>query len=221
MQLFTKQALLLDGKLVTLYEQNPYISRQDDPRNANDKLTMKNVPLSVSNEEFVRMLEMNGVELKSKVHYSYLREANGTLTSYMSGDRFVYVTPFDTPLPQNQLVANFPCIVVHHGKNFRCKSCGEMGHKTGDENCKAKPKEDIYTFKGYTHPLSNRFSFEFDMYGLNFSSVEQAFYWRMATEMGNNTIADRIKRCKHAGQVHRVCKDLASDVSKFQWEEQI
>ena len=49
-QLFTKQTLMLDGKHIALYEQNPYASRQDDPRKPNDKLTMKNVPISVSNE---------------------------------------------------------------------------------------------------------------------------------------------------------------------------
>jgi hypothetical protein len=97
MQLFTKQTLLLDGKNIRLYEQNPYASRQDDPRKPNDKLTMKNVPLSVSDDEFVRMLENNDVELKSKVQFSYLREVDGGLTGYIGGDRFVYVTPFDPP----------------------------------------------------------------------------------------------------------------------------
>ena len=61
--------------------------------------------------EFVRMLEENGVELKSKVQFSYFREVDGGLTKFISGDRFVYVAPFDPPLPRNQTVAKFPCTV--------------------------------------------------------------------------------------------------------------
>jgi len=218
-QLFTKQTLLLDGKHINLYEQNPFASRQADPRKPNDKLTMKNVPISVSNEEFVKMLEDNGVELQSKVQYSYLREVDGSLTSYWGGDRFVYVTPFDPPLPHNQTVANFPCTVIHHGKTFSCKSCGQAGHKTGDETCIAKPKEDVYSFRGYTHPLSNYYPFQFRMYEYNFNSVEQAFYWQMATEMGKHDVATQIKDCKHAGQVYYKRKDIASDEERWRWEE--
>jgi ribA/ribD-fused uncharacterized protein len=218
-QLFTKKTLPLDGKLVPLYDQNPFASRQDNPSKPNDKLTMKYVPISVSNDEFGRMLEDNGVELRSKVKFGYLRDRDGGLTKFRSGDRFVYVAPFDPPLSRNQTVANFTCTVFHHGKTMVCASCGQSGHRTGDGICVAKPKEEIYAFRGYMHPLSNMYSFDFRMNEHSFHSIEQAYYWRMATEMGKHTVANSLKNCKHAGQVKRITKDLASEEVIWEWEE--
>ena len=126
LELFLKQHILINGKNVPLYDQNPYLSRQTLHRGplgqeipqSNDKLTIKNVPLSVRNEEIKQMLEEKGIELRSMVKYGYIRDLQGQLTNFKSGDRFVYVKAFDPPLPRRQDIGNFPCLIIHHGKIF-------------------------------------------------------------------------------------------------------
>ena len=103
----------------------------------NDKLTVKHIPLSVSNDEIKRMLEEHGVSLRSQIKYGLIRDSDGHQTTFKSGDRFVYVKPFDPPLARNQKVGNYSCVVIHHGKEIPCVVCGITGHKVGDLGCKA------------------------------------------------------------------------------------
>ena len=60
------------------------------PQQQNDKSTIKNLPLSVSNEEIKNMLEGRGISLVSPVKYGFIRKDDGDLIAYKSGDRFVY-----------------------------------------------------------------------------------------------------------------------------------
>ena len=207
-ELFLTKTLLVNGAKIPMYDVNPYSANYSNPAKPNDKLTIKNVPLSVSNDEFVRMLEDNGVELKSPVRYGYIRDVGGGLTDFKSGDRYVYVTPFHPPLPPNQKVGMFSCFIIHHGKQTKCASCGTAGHKVGDSICEAKPTEEIYAFRGYQHPLSNHYMCELKAYESTFKSVEHAFFWRMCTEMGENDLAARIKKSRHAGEAKRLSKEI-------------
>ena len=224
LELFHKNHLLTGTKHVLLYDQNPNQSRyqmingqHNAPLN-NEKLTIKNIPLSVSNDEIKRMLEENGVTLRSAIKYGCIRDSSGYLTSYKSGDRFVYVRPFDTPLSRSQKVGNFSCIVIHHGKETPCVVCGESGHKVGDLGCKALPTETIRAFKGFRHPLSNHFPCRLQVYESEFKSVEHAYFWQMATEFGNSDLATEIQNSAHAGEVKKLSKLIAEDDKRFTWE---
>ena len=77
LELFLRQTILINGKQVPLYEQNPFDSIQNKPYEPNDKITIKNVPLSVSNSEFVKMLEENNIELRSPVRYGKIWDLGG------------------------------------------------------------------------------------------------------------------------------------------------
>ena len=59
LEMFVKKHILINGKDIPLYDQNPCISRQQmqGERRQIDKLTIKYVPLSVSNDEIKAMLE--------------------------------------------------------------------------------------------------------------------------------------------------------------------
>ena len=112
----------------------------------------------------------------SSIKYGYIRDDNGQLTSYKSGDRFVYVAPYDTPLPKQQDIGQFKCLLIHHGKDIKCKACDVLGHRIGADVCKAKPKDSIYAFKGYHHPLSNHFPCKLAIYGKAFKSAEHEVF---------------------------------------------
>ena len=73
-ELFMSQRLNVEGNPVMLYDQNPCvvglgsagISGHQLPQQK-DKLTIKNVPLSVSNTEIENMLKENGVKFSSSL----------------------------------------------------------------------------------------------------------------------------------------------------------
>ena len=230
LETFVKRHILINGKDIPLYDQNPYISRQQiGPQGgrkhvplSSDKLTIKYVPLSVSNEEIKAMLEENKVELRSPINYGKIRDADGQLTRYKNGDRFVYVTPFSPPLPRQQHVGDFSCVVVHHGKDSMCRACGERGHKIGDQNCKAKPKEqeNIMPFRSYEHPLSNHYPCELTISDNVFKSLEHAYLWSMSMELGKPQLAANIMDSVHAGRAKQLSKNIADDETRWKWESE-
>ena len=223
-ELFMAQKLQIEGKAVTLYDQNPYavglgntdMTAKQMPQQK-DKLTIKNIPLSVSNTEIERMLKEQGVKFSSQLRYGHIRNEQGQLTNYKSGDRYVYVEPFNPPLPVKQKVGDFSCLVFHHGKQAECKSCGTRGHRVGDNMCAAKPKHDecIVTYK---NPLSNHYPFELSGYDTTFPSIEHAFFWRMPSEMDKPQLAEKIKQAKHAGIAKQLSKEIALDDERLEWE---
>ena len=98
LQLCNKQQLLINGVNVPLYDSNPYTSGHSIVHSlngahtpSNDKLTIKDIPLSVSNDATKQMLEEKGVKLVSSMKYGLIRDQNSQLTTYKSGDRFVYI----------------------------------------------------------------------------------------------------------------------------------
>ena len=48
-ELFLTKVLLVNGEKIPMYDVNPYSTNYSNPAKPNDKLTIKNVPLSVSN----------------------------------------------------------------------------------------------------------------------------------------------------------------------------
>ena len=222
LELTVKGQIAVNGKMVPLYDRNPYVTYQGLPMQKkinNDKITIKNLPLSVSNEEIEKLLREKNVKLVSPVRYGLIRDDSGQATTYKSGDRFVYVESFDVPLPVQQHIGTFQCLVLHHGKTMPpCKSCNLSGHKVGDGRCPAKPKEKILAFRGYRHPLSNHYACNIIVNAATFRSVEHAFFHQMAMEMGKNDLADDIKNARHAGEAKRLSHDIASDDERWKWE---
>ena len=182
---------------------------------ANDKITVKHLPLSVSNEEIRIMLEEKGVHLVSSIMYSQIRDSDGHLTRFKSGDRFLYVKP------RRKKIGNFPCLIFHNGQDINCIACGERSHKVGDPTCTAKPRpnEQILVFKSYVHPLSNHFSCQLNIYEQVFRSAEHAYFWFMATDFGKPQPAEEIHKANHAGAAKRLSKNIANDETRWRWEE--
>ena len=216
-----KRTIVICGVHVPLYDQDPFAFQQNSHKN--DKLTIKGLPLPINNEEIVQFLKNNNIVLSSTVRFGLIREEDGTLTSFKNGDRFVYVQPFDPPMSRQQTIAGFKCAVIHHGKGQnQCKSCNQNGHKVGDSACPAKAEEgSILAFRGYQHPLSNHFltpiiAFDQDK---EFKSVEHAFFWKMAHDLGHSELASQIRDAKHAGIVKRLSKDM-TEAEREKWEDE-
>ena len=100
LDLMTRKSLITDGKSVALYEQNPFKINLQSPDDKKDKLTIKGLPISVSNDEVVNLLKSKGITLATQVKFANIRDDNGSLTSYRNGARFVYCQPFSPSLPR-------------------------------------------------------------------------------------------------------------------------
>ena len=151
--------------------------------------------------------------------YGCVSTLEDQLTNYKNGDRFVYAKPFSSPLSRKQTVGNFPCIVIHHGKDMLCIACNEKGHKVGYTVCKAKSTEDILAFKTYQHCLSNHFPCTLSVFEEQFKSIEHAYFWCMAKDFGHHDLAARIKDSDHACQAKKLGKQIAEEDERWQWEK--
>jgi ribA/ribD-fused uncharacterized protein len=220
--LLTKRSLLIQGKLVPLYDQNPMKTKQTSPEDRKDKLTIRGLPVSLSHDEVKNFLENKNVILSSKIIFSLMRDDNGALTNFTTGDRFLYCNPFDPPLEKQQQIGNFYCQIYHHGKDGQtCRSCNTAGHRAGDALCKAKAADgSILAYIGFEHPLSNHFLTPIAAFGENeaFKSVEHGFSWKMATDLNMEDLATNIKNAKHAGIVKQLCRDI-DESTRHKWED--
>ena len=218
----TRKSLIIDGKSVALYEQNPFKINLQSPDDKKDKLTIKGLPISVSNDEVVNLLKSKGITLATQVKFANIRDDNGSLTSYRNGDRFVYCQPFSPSIPRQQKICGFYCTVLHHGKDgFACKSCNQLGHKAGDVSCPGKAEEgSILAFRSYEHILSNHFMTPIQAFGFDdaFKSVEHAFFFKMAKDLKRDELADKIKNAAHAGIVKRLSKEM-EERDRIAWED--
>ena len=87
-QLLARREIRLNGVAVQLYDANPLLTNQNSPDDLREKITVKYLPLSVSNDEIEKYLIEQGVKLTSKILYCRERDPDGRLTEYKNGDRY-------------------------------------------------------------------------------------------------------------------------------------
>lgn len=225
LQIASKDSIVFNGKNVQIYDENPYLYRAqvgEDGQivnNKNDKITIKNIPLSVHNDLIRKLLEDNKLELVTPIKYGCIRDDDGQLTRYKSGDRFVYVKATDTAISRKQKVGEFPCVIIHHGKSHPCLACGMAGHKVGDLQCNARPVQPIYTFRSYEHPLSTQFPCSIIYSDEEYKSVEHAYLCHMARVFGKFDLAKQIQESRHAGEARKLSRRITDEAERFQWEK--
>ncbi len=218
-----RKTLVLRNLSVALYDQNPAVLNQRAPNEMREKITIRDIPLSYSNEEVEKYLEDKGVSVKSPVMYAKERDPSGRLTEYKNGDRYVYaVYPVLPLLPRFDTIGSRRCRIFHKGQfESNCKACNNRGHKAGDDTCPARNDEDnITAFKAHTHILSNCANVDMGYNEMQFSSAQQIFEWEKAKYMERDELADLVLRSVHAGIAMRLTRNAfvmdTSDIAE--WE---
>ena len=80
--------------------------------------------------------------------------------------------------------------------------------------CPARAEEgSIISFSGFEHPLSNHFMTPIYAFSIAepFKTVEHAFFYKMAVDLGHAELADKIKNAEHAGVVKRLSKEIEEE----------
>ena len=139
---------------VKIHEQYPLINRMIP----SEKIPFKDVPFEVNDRDL-----MDYVTLEPHMHvkniniiHVRLRNRDGELTSFCSGDRFLYVRGgFRRVLPPVIDIDHQRCRILHKSQDSACKRCRYMGHCHQDTGkCDAYVNDhNIITIRSPNHVL--------------------------------------------------------------------
>ena len=218
-RLLMRREITIHGKIYQLYDKNPVLLGRY--RDECERITIKDLPLSVDNSEIEQFLSSKGVEIVSPIKYAKIRDENGDLTQFKNGDRFVFVkSPVWPLLPRTSQIADTKCKVFHDGQfKPHCTVCNTPGHKIGDETCTSRnTDQDIIPFRSHHNILSNFYMCDINVFGESFSSAEHAYQWKKAIDNKNESLALDIKNATHAGKAKRLSKAISADLP-IPWEQ--
>ena len=219
MNLLLRGSLTAKGRQVNLYDKNPsLLYNQSDNI---ERVTVKDLPLSVANTKVEAYLLGKQIATVSAVKYSKARDDNGDLTNFKTGDRFVFVKgPVLPLLPRNDDIADFKCHIFHDGQfKPNCKVCNTVGHLNGDEDCPSKNTgPSVIPFHFYNNVLSNFYPCKIKVGNQVFNSVEHGYQYQQACATGMHDLADEIKKAPHAGKAKGLSKRIPSKFHE-NWEK--
>ena len=120
--------LVIRGTVAPVHDVNPFTRAKEENVT---KLTIKDIPLSLSDEVIRAELEAQKYEVKGKIVRQKLR-VNGQLINCLNGDRVVYIRPPSQPLPRKVVFASsFMARIFHLGQPqtvLTCSRCLQTGH---------------------------------------------------------------------------------------------
>ena len=238
------EGMSFHGLAVQVYEQNPYrpINKNYDPLRKTTKITIQNLPLSVSNEEVDSMLKRLGcTKMETKLKYECERDEDGMLTNFKNGNRSLFVDRdelAENPLPRYTFCGNWRCRIYHYGqpkvvvkcfnclkvghtkrqcRNPRvCRVCEKEGHREGEELCESYAPNDAVVFQGSEDPLSNFYQCDMVWKANAVPTSEHCYVYDKSVSNGRLEIANDVLKAKDAREV----KDLSKKIhTSARWEE--
>lgn len=207
------KGLSLRGRKVPLFEKNPRATNNSDPNQKVEKITIKDLPLSISNEEVLHYIkQIEGLHLTTDIRYGKERDVKGDLTSFLNGDRYAYAQAPITPIikPIHTIIGQ-RCRIFHQSQQQTCQACQQIGHKTLEPCCPAfKPGQDLESVISYTHILSNMHMPQEPIHfqGKQYRSVEHAYQSLKAVSMGQDQLAYKIANARHAGAAKAMSHEI-------------
>ena len=219
LQLLTK-GFSVRGVSVPIYESNPRTTSLNDPDERTEKITVRDMPLSVDNkliEDY--LVTCPGLQLCSNVRYSKERNENGDLTDYRNGDRYIYAKhPINPILPEKAKIGDFTCRIFHPTQRDTCKICSKQGHKSFTEDCPAYDQHlNIKPFRSEQMVESNFFPCDLYYKGVDYHSSEQAFQHVRAINLHCFDIAENIMHTDNPRSAQKEGNKIPENIRK-QWD---
>ena len=90
------------------------------------RLTIGNVPMSFSNEEILKCIELvPGVKTPSRLMEERARDEHGKRSHWKTGRRFIYIDVPSTPLPRSLKIGIFTASLFHREQKQTavCSKC--------------------------------------------------------------------------------------------------
>lgn len=215
--LVTKGQLFINSIALKIFDKNPSLNA----RELYEKITIKELPLHITDSEIEQFLRNRNVELTSEVKYSMARTTDGDITSFKNGDRYAFVkAPVMPLLKRIDYIGEYKC-KIYHDSQFKtnCSVCNMLGHSEGDTNCNAKNKtEEIIAFRSQNNVLSNFYPCTISIYDTVFKSTEHAYQYKQAIAADMDDLAEQIMRAPHAGVAKRLSKEIP-EAFRISWEK--
>lgn len=215
-RLLLREALPVMGKVVPLYDTNPFLAGQNSPDDVREKIIIRDLPLSVSNEEILKLLNEKKVGYFGGIKYGKFRNRSNELTDFRNGDRFIYAKgPVVPVLPRHEIINGMKVRIFHDGQfKPHCAICKTPDHQLGDQNCPVNNQGlEIIPFRSQNSVYSNFYKCDIELYGVQFDSSEKAYQWKKAKCAGLDETADRILNAAHAGKAKEISKEMPKDSS--------
>ena len=154
----------INGVSVRLYNQHPHIGRgPNGTESPSTKLTIRDVPISYSDDSIETALVSKGVVLRSKIAKERVRDPEGKLTDWLTGARFVWIETPRYPLARFLTMGPFRASLFHREMKELCNRCLEKGHQAkecnNEEVCHTchqpgHKKNDCWRLQSYSSKLS-------------------------------------------------------------------
>lgn len=201
-------------QLITFHESNPCGTRT--PKVPTLRVTLKDVPMAVSEQAIASAIQKLGVIPTSRVMEELWRGRDGKLTGFTNGNRFFYVERdsfLKLNIPAKIDIQSFVVKVLYNRPSVnKCKACGREGHEPGDEACHfAVQGSNIHTFLGKSSPLSNMHEAKVEYDGLEFRSAEHAYQYNKAIKCRRPEIAASIANDKNPFGAKRLGRQVQTD----------
>ena len=236
--LITTKAIEMRGQSIELHSTNPFINSPRDPTKNGAKITVKDVPLSFSDDDIRHFIENLGAKLiTEEVKYGFIRDDLQKLTTIKNGDRVLFADPdhlMQNPLPRFAMCGIFEARVYHRGQtgpaprcrnclkddhftnqctNDRvCRICQKCGHEEGDNDCMYfENQTNTIAFAGHNDILSNMFPCSFEFMDITANSSEQAYQYATAVKNGQHDLAKKISRASNGYEAKRIGKYVIRD----------
>ena len=125
--------LTVRGKAISTYDQNPHQFRDKEGNIIETtKLTIENLPVSISDNDLISHLKSKGVEPTSELDWVNCRDFDHSLKrNWFNGDRFLYIRKPTYPLPEYTFIGKFKAFLSHQEQltQIPCSNCLEFGHR--------------------------------------------------------------------------------------------
>ncbi len=137
-QKLIEKGLTINNTHVSVLHTNPFTSRGAGEKQT-VRVIVRDIPWSVSSKEIVTQLEKLGAVPRSKLFNEHYRETEGPdkgkLTSFLTGQRFLYIDIPTKPLPRSFQVSNFTGRLYHFGQQKKTDvSETKTSHGEGEAN---------------------------------------------------------------------------------------
>ena len=212
------KGLVINGGLVQLYSENPYLSKQNKDDKW-EKIWIRDYPYDRPNDPLMAVLKKYvHVEFTTEIRDNRVRR-HGQSTKFRDGDRYIWAKgPINPPLPRQENVGDDKVRIYHPSQKLLCKVCKEFGHETLSFACPAyDPEIENVCFQGYENYMSNMYRCDIKCGDFTFKSVEEGFQFQKAVDLGDEDLALEIKTSKHAGAAKALAKKLPEEKVKA-WE---
>ena len=210
--------LIVNDLQVKLFGDNPYLHKQGI---TTEKVVIKVYPMWEDNSSILNYFKsLPNIELYSEeVHVSKARNSEtNNISSYVNGDRFVYLKSGFDPLPDRASIAGFNCRLWYASRRHQCDRCHES-HKTSDVDlCDAyrHTQPNVHVFgKG---PLSNFSSCKMTMDNMAFRTSEHAYQWHACMNHLSTELAEKVMSATTPKEAQQVASQVKGNNSICDWE---